>query len=72
MRRMVFALMACVVLVVVSGCAYIPMGALEKSYKMQSEKIAQPTEVEFSNWNILGLIGGSKIRVEAEQGGGAD
>ena len=72
MRRMLVALMACVVLAAVSGCAYFPMGVMEKSYKAQSEKIAKPTEVEFSSWNILGLIGGSKVRVEAEEQGDSD
>jgi hypothetical protein len=71
MRGMLLALMACVVLAAVWGCAYYPANG-PKLYQAQSEKITKPTEVEFSSWNIFGMIGGSKIRVEAEEQGDDD
>ena len=67
MRRMLIVLAVCFVPAVVSGCAFMPMGAMEKSYKSLQEKMAAPTEIEYSNWNILGMVGGAKIRVESEQ-----
>ncbi len=72
MRRMLVAMVACVVLAAVLGCAYFPMGPMAKSYKDLQEKMGKPTEIEYSNWNIFGMIGGGKIRVEAEEEGDGD
>jgi len=67
MRRMVSVLAVCLVVTVASGCAFMSSAAMEKSFKELQAQMGAPTEIEYSNWNILGMIGGAKISVESEQ-----
>ncbi|MHC4591686.1 MAG: hypothetical protein ACYS8L_03205 [Planctomycetota bacterium] len=66
MRSTLIAVVACLLLVLASGCAYVGWEPMDRSYNSLQAKMGAPTEIEYSRWNILGLVGGAKISVESE------
>lgn len=66
MRSTLIALLGGLLLVLTSGCAYVGWEPMDESYEALQAKMGEPTEIEYSKWNILGLVGGAKISVEHE------
>ncbi|MHC4592867.1 MAG: hypothetical protein ACYS8L_09265 [Planctomycetota bacterium] len=66
MRSTLIAVVAGLLLVLTSGCAYVGWESMDESYESLQAKMGEPTEIEYSRWNILGLVGGAKISVESE------